>query len=60
MVEDGVGGEVLPDAVRRLVAGVGAVDVPVAHQVEGDAPQAAAAALAGELGQRVALGCICI
>ena len=47
-----VRGEVLPHAVRRLVAGVGAVHVPVADQVERDAP---VAALAGELGQLIAL-----
>ena len=48
-----VRGEVLPHAVRRLVAGVGAVHVAVADQVERDAP---VAALAGELGQLIAGG----
>ena len=53
MVENGVRGEVLSRAVGRFVAGVGAVHVPVADQVERDAP---VAALAGELGQLIAGG----
>ena len=52
MMENGVRGEIFALAVRRFVAGVGAVGVPVADQVERDAP---VAALAGELGQLIAL-----
>ena len=51
MMGNGVRGEILLHAVRRFVAGIGAVDVPVADQVERDAP---VAALAGELGQLIA------
>ena len=53
MMENGVRGYIFPHAVRRFVAGVGAVDVPVADQIERDAP---VAALAGELGQLIAGG----